>query len=219
MMAPPDPVVFDLDGTLIDSRDAIVATVEHACQALHIPSPSRKAILDGVGLPLATMFERLFCNEPSGRRSELVEAYKTSWLAFADPLLRPYAGALELVHSLHREGRSVGIATSKSRRGLDRVLDRYAMRDLIGGHRSVDEARAPKPAPHMLIDLLADLDGDADRAVMIGDSSYDMGMARAAGVRAIGVTWGVHDAERLLEAGADEIVTSVDALAVRLGVL
>ena len=211
-------ILFDVDGTLVDSQNLIVAAQQEAFRALGLQPPSRERSLSIVGLSLVEAFTTL-----AGARApvqELAQAYRDAVHRMREepedrePL---YEGAGALVAELAaRDGVRLGIATGKPRRGVDHLLRRKRWRGLFATIQTADDAPS-KPDPTMLRQAMREVDAPPSATVMIGDTSFDMAMARAAGVRAIGVSWGYHQVAALREAGAEIIVDRVDRLPEALG--
>jgi len=206
-------VLFDVDGTLVDSQIIIVAAQRAAFAALGLEPPSRERSLSIVGLSLIEAFTVLA--GPRAPVEELVEAYKTAFAslrldpAYEEPL---YPGALDCLDWLSaREDVRLGIATGKSRRGVAHLLDRHGWDRRFATIQTADDAPS-KPHPGMIRQALAATGVQPGGAVMIGDSTYDMQMAKAAGIMAIGVAWGFQPVAALKEAGADAIVASYPAM-------
>ncbi|WP_230533498.1 HAD-IA family hydrolase [Microvirga roseola] len=202
-------VLFDVDGTLVDSQNIIVASLGQAFAAFGLEPPSRELSLSIVGLSLTEAFTVLA--GPNAPIDGLVQAYKDSYAVLRldpanDAVLFPGAG--ECVERLsRREDALLGIATGKSRRGVGYLLDRYGWHHVFSTIQTADDAPS-KPHPAMILQAMEELGVAPADAVMIGDSSYDMAMARAAGVAAIGVSWGFQPVAALKEAGAGRIVDS-----------
>ncbi len=199
--------LFDLDGTLVDSQDYIVEAQRRAFAAHDLAPPGRAASLAVVGLSLAEAFAVLA--GPAGPVESLSEAYREAWSqlradpSYAEPL---FPGASETVAALAANGGvTLGIATGKARRGVDHLLDRTGWRPWFRTIQTADRHRS-KPAPDMIVAALAETGAAPSATFMIGDTSFDMEMAGAAGVRAIGVAWGYHSADELRAAGAERIV-------------
>ncbi len=206
--------VFDCDGTLVDSQHAINACMSGAFAAAGLPPPPIAAVRRIVGLPLATAIETLTDNRaaPIGR---MVEAYSTAWRAMRDggTLDEPlFDGTLAVLDRLGGAGWLLGVATGKSHRGLSETLSRHNIEDRFMTLQTSDRARG-KPHPEMLLKAMRDAGAEPDATVMIGDTTFDMEMAAAADVRAVGVAWGYHAPEELMAAGAETIVYSVHELA------
>ncbi|SDL09335.1 HAD-IA family hydrolase [Aliiruegeria lutimaris] len=210
-------VVFDVDGTLIDSQAHIMAAMTLAFEAVGHPCPPRPQVLSMVGLSLAVMMPKLAPGLDAQGHDALAAAYKAS---FADirmsgnPLETAplFPGAREVLdHLLGRDDLLVGIATGKSRRGLDHLLEAHGLTGAFVTEQVADH-HPSKPHPSMLFTAMAETGVEAPNAVMIGDTTFDIEMGRAAGLRTIGVGWGYHPTEALVAAGADEVVASYAAL-------
>ena len=211
--------IFDVDGTLVDSQEGIVAAQMRAFADCGLAPPTRERALSIVGLSLHEAFTNLMDGDPThaGRLSEAYKAAATlvrEDMALDDPL---YPGAEAAVATLaRRPGVLLGLATGKSRRGVDRLLWQHAWQATFATLQTADD-HPSKPAPAMILRALEETGVAAADAVMIGDTSFDMAMAKAAGVSAIGVAWGYHRRAHLIEAGADFIARDFDDLLERLG--
>jgi len=202
-------VLFDVDGTLVDSQNIIVAGLRAAFQAHGLEAPSRERSLSIVGLSLAEAFTVLA--GPKGPIDSLVAAYKESFVllrqdpAFDSPL---FPGAEACLRWLHGRGDVVlGVATGKSRRGVRHLLDQHGWQGIFSVIQTADDAPS-KPHPGMILQAMHEAGITATDTVMVGDSSYDMAMARAAGVLPVGVSWGFQPVAALAEAGAGRIVNT-----------
>lgn len=202
-------VIFDWDGTLADSAGQIVGAMQRAISALQLPPRSDEAIAELIGLGLNDALVRLYPDADLGHLRRLLDSYRAQWLSEGAGEAELFAGTLDALRSLREDGFRLAIATGKSRRGLDRSLAHHAaVRDLIIASRTADET-ASKPDPLMLRELLA-LEGlRAEQALMIGDTEYDVAMAAAIGMPAIGVTCGVHAPQRLKRAGVHALLECV----------
>jgi phosphoglycolate phosphatase len=216
-------VIFDVDGTLVDSQDLIVAAQHEAFAANSLEPPSRRRALSVVGLSLPEAFTALV--GAHGPVEALTEAYKAAFGRLrADPANHEplFPGAADLIADLARDrGVALGIATGKSQRGVGHLVRRHGWDRVFATIQTADDAPS-KPDPAMLRQAMAAAGAAPSETVMIGDSTFDMAMARAAGVKAIGVSWGYHPVAALKEAGAEAIVTSYEelrALLMRLGVM
>jgi phosphoglycolate phosphatase len=205
-------VIFDVDGTLVDSQNMIVAAQREAFAACGLEPPSRARSLSIVGLSLAEAFTALVGAD--GPIEALAEAYKAAFGRLrADPACEEplFPGAEALIARLAaRSDVMLGIATGKSRRGVAHILETHGWTDVFATVQTADDAPS-KPDPTMLRQALADTGIQAESAVMIGDTSFDMGMAKAARLHAVGVSWGYHPVAALREAGADTIIDSFEA--------
>lgn len=206
-------VVFDCDGTLVDSQYMILAAMEQAFaqngRTLEDPRQVRRV----VGLSLPEAVARLLPGEDPALILAISESYKAAYGALRaggghEPL---YPGAREAVLRLADEGYLLGVATGKSRRGLVAVLEKHDLHSCFVTLQTADDAPG-KPHPAMLHQAMAAAGVDAAETIMIGDTSYDMLMARAAGAAALGVAWGYHGVEELRAAGALAVVDHCPAL-------
>ncbi len=200
--------IFDVDGTLIDSQHIIVAAMQTAFTEYRLPVPAAEQVRRIIGLELVEAVERLLPDADRTRHEVLAAAYKE---AFFSLHVRPdldapmYAGIKETLQTLGASGWTLAIATGKSRRGMERALDRHELRGTFVSVQTVDD-NPGKPDPAMLYRALSDASIEAASAVMIGDTSYDMIMAGKAGIRGLGVTWGYHAHDELIAAGAAALV-------------
>ena len=197
-------VVFDCDGTLVDGQAAICETMELAFRNTGLAAPERNKVRRIVGLSLPFALRELAPDATDDERHAVVEAYKAGYreLRLSGALREPlYAGIAALIDELDAEGRLLGVATGKSDRGLHACLDTHGIKHRFVSLQTADR-HPSKPHPAMLEAALGDAGVAPADAVMIGDTSFDMEMAQAAGVRAIGVAWGYHEPRELLDAGA-----------------
>jgi len=194
-------IVFDWDGTLMDSEARIVTCMQQAARDVEMPVPDHAATRDIIGLGLTEAVQRLFPAADAHGIGAVIDAYRRHWLGDEIRPAALFAGARELVEALHRDGHLLAVATGKSRRGLDKVLEESGLGEFFHASRCADETFS-KPHPQMLQDILTDLDTRPQAAVVVGDTEYDMQMARNAGVDALGVAHGVHATDRLLAHGA-----------------
>jgi phosphoglycolate phosphatase len=191
-------IVFDWDGTIIDSASTIVECMQQASCDMGLPVPERERASHVIGLGLHDAMRIAVPALPAARYPEFVAHYRRHFLAREDAM-GLFAGMEELIASL-AERRTLAIATGKSRRGLERALDATALRRHFRASRCADET-TPKPDPAMLLELMEELDVAPQRTLMIGDTSHDMEMARAAGVDAVAVTYGAHREDGLRACG------------------
>ena len=208
-------VIFDCDGTLVDSQNAICAAMEHAFSSLGLVTPGRAEILGVIGLSLPQSFAVLAGQQPKSVQAELAELYRSDFpekrqlAALHDPL---FSGIEEVVAGLAGRGDVLlGIATGKSRRGVARILEREGWGGYFVTIQTADD-HPSKPHPSMILRAMVETGVEPNATVMVGDSTYDIEMARAAGVGAIGVGWGYHAADRLSLMGAHAVVAGCDGL-------
>jgi phosphoglycolate phosphatase len=214
-------VVFDCDGTLVDSQATICAAIEQGFGACGIAAPGADAARGIIGLSLIEAMQRL---HPAGTRDEhdaLTIAYKNAFFEMraaglaSEPL---YEGIADVIATLDARGWMLGVATGKSDRGLRHILDHHGLHARFVTLQTADR-HPSKPHPAMLEQAMTEAGATPGTTVMIGDTSYDIAMAKAAGAAAIGVAWGYHDVAVLREAGADavahhasELVPMIEAL-------
>ncbi len=211
-------LVFDVDGTLVDSQAHIHSAMTRAFAASELPPPPLAEVLSIVGLSLPEAIAALIPEASPEAQARIVADYKAGFTTLRAAEMAPlYPGALQAVRRLAAApGQVLGIATGKSRRGLDHLLAAYD----FGSHfatQQVADDHPSKPHPSMLLRALAETGCAAGTAVMIGDTSFDIEMGRAAGMTTIGVAWGYHPVARLQAAGADRIVTDYAELERILG--
>jgi phosphoglycolate phosphatase len=202
-------IVFDCDGTLIDSQHINAAAMTMAFTAQGLAVPHRSRLLRYIGLSLPEAMAALVRGADSDLIARLVASYKDAFskqrvrLHSSSPM---YPGARETIESLNAQPDVLlGIATGKSMRGVTHFLERENFHGVFVTIQTADNAPS-KPHPGMLHQAMADTGAHPDDTIMIGDTSFDMEMARSANVRGIGVTWGYHRAEEMMRAGAHAIV-------------
>lgn len=199
-------VVFDVDGTLVDSQSQIMTAMQKAFKTIDLPLPTRDEILSTVGLSLDEAFVYLLPNTQSEIRKRCAEVYKTSFAEARSTGSRPefYPGMLKVLTGLKKDPNCLlGIATGKSRRGLNALLESHDMTSWFSTLQVADD-HPSKPDPSMIWAALDETGIAVNRCVLVGDTSFDIDMDRSAGVFAIGVGWGYHANMRL--ASADRLV-------------
>jgi phosphoglycolate phosphatase len=211
MRTPLRLVMFDVDGTLIDSQDSIIEAMVSAFSAMGEPLPPRHEVLAVVGLSLDRALERLLPGSGAGRVDEAVALYKEAFLKQrehkgAEAASALYPGTRETLAALQlRDEVLLGLATGKARRGLDHATAAHGLDPFFVTRQTADR-HPSKPHPSMLLAALAETGADVAGAVMVGDTTFDIEMGQAAGFRTIGVSWGYHGAEALRAAGADRLI-------------
>ena len=202
-----DAVVFDWDGTLMDSTHHIVSALQGACRDLDLPIPTAEQAAWVIGLSIESALYRLVPDMDERQMEAFSERYRDHYLR-QDGGLMLFTGVAPFLTDLHARGVVLGVATGKSRRGLDRALDTLALRPLFRATRCADEA-AGKPDPAMLEQLLQEFSLAPDQVLMVGDTSHDIWMARNAGVDSLAVSYGAHPRQTLGEAEPTALVSSV----------
>lgn len=190
-------VVFDWDGTLLDSAGAIVNAIKAASRDLGLPEPSDARARHVIGLGLTDALRHAVPELQEARYQEMVERYRFHYLS-GDNQLTLFNGVPEMLARLQSAGHVLAVATGKSRLGLERALDHSGLRPLFQASRCADECHS-KPHPQMLEELMAEFGMAAAATVMIGDTSHDLLMASNAGVDSLAVTYGAHPHEHLRE--------------------
>ncbi|WP_306047303.1 HAD-IA family hydrolase [Nioella sp. MMSF_3534] len=209
-------VIFDVDGTLIDSQAHIVGAMRAAFEGQGLTPPTREETLSIVGLSLPVAIDRLMPGADLALQSALVEGYKDGFMRMrvegGEALSPFYPGAREMLGSLAaRDDLLLGIATGKSRRGMDHLMEMHGLRRLFQTVQVADD-HPSKPNPSMIQACLSETGVDTTHAVILGDTVFDMEMGRNAGIPAVGVEWGYHPAENLVTAGAMKVLTHFDQL-------
>jgi len=190
-------IVFDWDGTLMDSVDRIVGCMQAASIDANITAPSDDAVKDIIGLGLREALQRLFPDCDSQVHSELTEHYRRHFVYESSIATKLFLGASEVLVSLQSDGYSLAVATGKARRGLEKVLDETKTRHYFAATRCADETKS-KPHPQMLYELMEVLQVQPHQTLMVGDTEFDLEMAAAAGVASVAVDYGAHEQSRLL---------------------
>jgi len=207
-------VVFDVDGTLVDAQANIIRGFTDAFVAAGQAPPTAEAIRRGVGLSIEVAIAQLLPEADLDVVRPLARACREAvWdlrqhPEHAEPL---YPGALAALNRLAAAGVVLGLATGKGRRGLALFLEQHGLNGRFTALQTADDA-ASKPSPEMLLNIMAATGIDRTRTLMVGDTSFDMGMAQAARVTGIGVAWGYHDPTDLLAAGARQVLAHFDDL-------
>jgi phosphoglycolate phosphatase len=200
-------VVFDCDGTLVDSQHAIVAAMQGAFTAHGLAAPDALAVRRTVGLPLDAAVARVLPAGAQDRLSDIVAAFRnlaTKLRAAADHREPLYPGTRAVLENLAAQGITLGVATGKSRRGLIATLEGHGLMSLFATLKTADDGPG-KPHPQILLDAMAEAGASPESTIMIGDTTFDISMAVHARALSIGVGWGYHDVDELVEAGAPQI--------------
>lgn len=203
-------IVFDWDGTLLDSAGGIVESIQEAARELRLPVPGLETASHVIGLGLHDSLRTAVPSLPEHRYREFADAYRRHFLA-RQGSMRLFPGVRELLRDLAAAGHHLAVATGKSRRGLEHALASTGLRPLFAASRCADETN-PKPHPAMLLELLAELEAVPREALMVGDTSHDLAMASSAGVDAVAVTYGAHPGKALRALAPRACVASVTEL-------
>lgn len=188
-------VLFDLDGTLLDSIELIVESYQHTCRVHHLPTMSRSRILAGIGTPLRNALGEMAGSEE--RLQAFLDTYRAYTLEHHDKMVQAYPGVTSMIARLRAAGIRTGLVTSKVHAGALRGLKHIGLEGSMDVIIGADDVTHPKPDREPVIKALRGLDMPVDTACFVGDSLYDMDAGHAAGVRTIGITWGPFDRNHL----------------------
>lgn len=204
-------IIFDWDGTLMDSVGRIVSSMQHTAAKLALPVPSESAVRDIIGISLLPAIDRLFGRLDESQMAQFMAIYRQQYV-YDDPTPSPlFEGAHELLTELRARGFLLAVATGKARHGLQRVWQETNSGHYFDLSRCADESES-KPSPKMLLELTERAGVGVHQALMVGDSIHDMGMAQRANVTAVGVSFGAHDGGQLSAAGAATVIDQLDQL-------
>lgn len=192
MNKPYDLIIFDWDGTLVDSQAQIISCMDDAFAKVGLAYPGAAAIRHIIGLSLEAAACRLLPQADQSTIKALVDTYRDLAMANRNHATQLFDGVKSGLRSLRQQGFYLAVATGKARRGLDAALSTTELGDNFDITRCADET-CSKPDPMMLDEILTDLDMDPERAIMVGDTSYDIEMANNIGMDSIAVTYGMHD--------------------------
>jgi phosphoglycolate phosphatase len=186
-----DLIVFDWDGTLFDSTTLIARCIQAACADVGAAVPSDRDASYVIGMGLIEALQHAAPGLPAERYSELVDRYRHHYFAAQHEIVL-FDGTLAMLESLRSRHHWVGVATGKSRRGLDEALNSVQLKGMFDGTRTADET-ASKPNPQMLLELMREFGVEPDRTLMVGDTTHDLQLAANAGTASIGVSYGAHE--------------------------
>ncbi len=203
-------VIFDWDGTVIDSTHSIVSAIQAACADLSLPVPPTREAAWVIGLSLESALYRCIPDLTAEQMPHFLERYRHHYFGY-DPHIRLFDGMASVLQDMRAQSIRLAVATGKSRIGLDRVLDQVALRPLFDTTRCADET-ASKPDPTMLFEILTEFSLEPDDVLMVGDTTHDVHMAHHAGVDSVAVTYGAHDPDTLKASEPGFIATSVGEL-------
>ena len=205
-----DLIVFDWDGTLFDSTALIVRCIQSACADLGLPVPAAQQAAYVIGLGLHDALQHAVPGLAEARYPELGLRYRHHYFARQHELVL-FDGSLEMLHALKARNHLLGVATGKSRRGLDEALQAAQLQGLFDGTRTADQT-AGKPDPMMLNQLMQEFGIGPDRTLMIGDTTHDLQLAANAGFASVAVSYGAHEAQAFEALGPLTVVHSTAAL-------
>ena len=188
-----DLIVFDWDGTLFDSTALITRCIQSACADVGVAVPSDRDASYVIGLGLVEALQHAAPDLPRERYPELGNRYRHHYFARQHEIVL-FDGALTMLHSLKQRHHWLGVATVKSRRGLDEALNSAQLKGVFDGTRTADET-ASKPDPQMLLELMREFGVDPERTLMIGDTTHDLQLAANAGTPRVAVSYGAHEAD------------------------
>jgi phosphoglycolate phosphatase len=206
-----DLIVFDWDGTLFDSTRLIARCIQAACADVGTDVPSDRDASYVIGLGLTDALRHAAPALPRERYRELAERYRHHYFASQDDIVL-FDGTLEMLHALKARNHWLGVATGKSRQGLDAALDRSQLKGLFDATRTADET-ASKPDPMMLLELMRELGAAPERTLMVGDTTHDLQLAANAGCASVAVSFGAHDREAFGPFGPCHVAHSTSELA------
>ncbi len=201
-------IIFDWDGTLMDSEAKIVSCLRSSIQNLDFESRTDLQLKDIIGLGLTEAILKLYPDFTESQIQLFIDEYRDQFVDKNTTPSKLFDGAKEMLNSLKQNGLLLAIATGKGRQGLDRILLKTQLQDLFDCSRCADETLS-KPEPLMLTEILNELNITVQQSLMIGDTAYDLEMANNIGMNSVAITHGVHSTERLL---AYQPVTNVSCI-------
>lgn len=202
-----DLVIFDWDGTLMDSIGKIVTCMQATASELNMAAPCEQSVRDIIGLSMDKALHVLFPLGSPVIYQQMTTVYRKHYLELNTTPSPLFDDSLALLDSLKSQGYQLAVATGKARAGLDRVLLASELGHYFSASRCADESKS-KPDPQMIFDILSELAVAPERALMVGDSIHDLNMATSAGIDAIGVSYGAHNRQRLMEASPVQVIDS-----------
>lgn len=211
---PPKLVLFDCDGTLVDSQHSIIEAMDITCKTYKLPPLSRESIRRVIGLPLENAIAHFYKDLPREAHYEMADTYRKHFKEMRlkaqvqEPL---FDDIFELIETFHEKGWILGIATGKAMRGLIPTLQTHGLEKYFSTLQTPDTARG-KPHPDMVFNAMSETGIAANDTIVIGDTTYDIEMAGHAHVKSVGVSWGYHDPHDLLDAGAHKVVDCCEEL-------
>ncbi|MEP0354907.1 MAG: HAD-IA family hydrolase [Paraglaciecola sp.] len=204
-------VIFDWDGTLMDSVAKIVESMQTSAKHFGLPVPNYNEAKNVIGISLLPALKKLFSIDDPKEANKLMVTYKEHFKNHSQISSPMFEGALEMLEELKSRGHILAVATGKARQGLENNLLHSHTGHLFTTSRTADDANS-KPSPDMLEQILTELNLQANEVVMVGDTTYDMEMAESIGVDRIAVSFGVHESETLMRYNPIAVIDSLDEL-------
>ncbi len=204
-------IVFDWDGTLMDSINKIVESMQYSAKYLGLPTPSFEQAKDVIGISLLPALKQLFNIQDEKTARDLVHTYKEHFKGHTQLISPLFSGTRQLLESLKQRGYILAVATGKGRQGLEHNWHHSDTKHFFSASRTADDAQS-KPSPDMLQQLLSELNLTADQVLMVGDTTYDMAMAEAINMDRIGVSFGVHSEDSLRKHTPIAVIHSLEEL-------
>lgn len=210
-------IIFDFDGTLADTARGIVATEREVLRRLGLPQTSEAQMCSTIGLPLGESL-RLACNLPDALVDKAVRMYRDLFFDYAPQHIVIFEGVKETLAALKERGIRMAIATSRGRDSLEKILEVHGMDAWFEADLTADDGIRPKPNPDMVLELMARMGLRAEETLVVGDTTFDLEMGKAALCRTVGVSYGNHSRERLATASPDWIIDRFDGLREIVGI-
>lgn len=204
-------IIFDWDGTLVDSTARIIDSMQIAAASVELPTLTDYAIQQIIGLGLPEALKRLWPHITATELELMRTHYSANFSFHSEVRADFFPSAHDFFEELRSMGYLLAVATGKTRKGLDEMLDGMAVRDVFEITRCADETTS-KPDPHMLTEILSELNLSSSQALMVGDTSFDLDMAKAINMDSVGMTHGAHENDVLLASGAKSLCTSLNDL-------
>lgn len=205
-------IIFDWDGTIINSEAHIIYAMQQAIAGEGLTQPSVQSIRHIIGLSLSRAIESLFPQLSDSAIDRVAESYRDHFFSeTGEHASVLFSGVADMIRDLHANGYYLAVATGKGRRGLDQALQSSGLGPYFHITRCADETRS-KPDPLMLSEILTDLDLESSKAVMVGDTSYDVDMAKSIRMDSIAVTYGVHDRKHLETSNPTYYIDAIEQL-------
>lgn len=207
-------IIFDFDGTLGDTRNIIVTTMQATIEALQLPRRSDEECASKIGLPLNACFEALYPDLPADDIQHCADTYRKIFFEKASNLMpQAFPGVTETLRQLKERGLTLTIASSRSHRSLVELTRNLGIADCISYLLGADDVTMAKPAPEAVLNTLSAMGFSASETLVVGDMNVDVLMGARAGAETCGVTYGNGTRKELEDAGADYIIDSIDQLA------